>query len=179
MSIPDGVASLTKAQIKVLQDFANLPLPGGGKPGDPPKSNYPHDLEPHEPELEAPILPKFKPTKDKTKNLMGFGGGDPADHRDLVEQLSAGDQIRLLLANNIIPRQPTDPDADAVWEVPAFAIGGGDMEAANNNAVLIGKISFKKPQVRRTDHAAFSYKLFESHLQSYTVVEDSTRIRHS
>ena len=171
MSIPDGVASLTKAQIKVLQDFANLPLAGGGKPGDPPKSNYPHDLEPHEPELEAPILPKFKPTKDKTKNLMGFGGGDPADHRNSVEQLSAGDQIRLLLANNIIPRQPTDPDADAVWEVPAFAIGGGDMEAANNNAVLIGKISFKKPQVRRTDHAAFSYKLFESHLQSYTVVK--------
>ena len=76
-----------------------------------------------------------------------------------------------MLANNIIPRQPTDPDADAVWEVPAFAIGGGDMEAANNNAVLIGKISFKKPQVRRTDHAAFSYKLFEFHLQSYTVVK--------
>ena len=41
MSIPDGVASLTKAQIKVLRDFANLPLAGGGKPGDPPKSNVP------------------------------------------------------------------------------------------------------------------------------------------
>src|SRR5829696_2242316 len=137
MSIPDGVASLTKEQIKVLRDFAKLPLPGGGKPGDPPKSTYPHDLQPHEPELEAPTLPKFKPTKDKTKNLTGFGGGDPADHRDSVEQLSEGDQIRLLLANNIIPRQSSDPDADAVWEVPAFVIGCGGIEAANNNAALI------------------------------------------
>src|SRR5215207_135270 len=144
MSIPDGVASLTEEDIKVLQDFAKLPVRGGGRPGAPPTSTYPHDLEPHEPELEAPILPKFKPTKDKTKNLTGFGGGDPADHRDSVEQLSEGDQIRLLLANNIIPRQSSDADADAdaVWEVPAFVIGGGDIEAANNNAALISKISF-------------------------------------
>ena len=109
MGIPKGYV-LTKEQIEILKNFADAPLddgPQGSGPTDPPtpipvprtnpptptpvpSPSHPFDLAPHEPELVAPTIPGFKPTKDRTKNFMGFGGGGPAEHRELLQDLARG-----------------------------------------------------------------------------------------
>ena len=54
--------------------------------------------------------------------------------------------------------------------MPAFLVNS-DLQPAGNNAALVRSISFKTPLVGRTDHAAFSYKSFESNLQTHAVIK--------
>src|ERR1700677_4757206 len=114
-----NLAKLTDQDIAVLEAFAAKPPPQGVPLIPSPAS--PLDIKRYNQTLVAPDIPTFEDTIDHTTGVMGFGGGGPAEHRELLSELTEGDQVRLLHANNIRP--VVGADGKPAWEMKAFVVG--------------------------------------------------------
>lgn len=149
----------------------------GPSPPKPPQLSVPQSLPPDEGPLdvkrytqvlEAPDIPTFEATMDHTAGITGFGPGAPSDHRDLLNELSEGDQVRLLQANNVRPVPTTGAAGETRWEMAAFVVGN-DLEPAPRRAVRFRQLSMLTPEKHSIDHAGYSYREFESNLQKHMV----------
>ena len=142
------------------------PTVGPPEPG--PKS--PLDIKRYTQVLEAPAIPVFEATVDHTAGVTGFGGGTAGEHRELLQELSQGDQIRLLHANNIRPVEGSGADKTPVWEMTAFVVGS-DLESARKGAVRFRNLKMLTPEKGSIDHIGYSYKSFESNIQRQMVTK--------
>jgi hypothetical protein len=120
------------------------------------------------PVLQAPDIPTFEAAMDHTAGVRGFGPGPSAEYRELLNELSQGDQLRLLQANNIRPVAGTGAEQKPLWEMRAFVIGG-DLESATKGAVRFRNLQMLTPEKGSIDHVGYSYKSFESNIQRQMV----------
>jgi hypothetical protein len=161
-----NLAKLTDQDIAVLEAFAAKPPPQGVPLIPSPAS--PLDIKRYNQTLVAPDIPTFEDTIDHTTGVMGFGGGGPAEHRELLSELTEGDQVRLLHANNIRP--VVGADGKPAWEMKAFVVGT-DLESPTKGAVRFRSLEMLNPGVGSIDHVGYSYKSFESNIQRQTVAK--------
>ena len=127
-----NLAALTAKDLAVLQSLASK---------EPPKKaplipSSPLDIKRYNQTLVAPDIPTFEDTIDRTAGVTGFGGGGPAAYRELLSELTEGDQVRLLHANNIRP--VVGADGKPAWEMKAFVVGA-DLEVPDKRC---GTLSF-------------------------------------
>lgn len=147
-----GGYNFTDEDHKILKTFVER---AGGQAG-------PLDTTQYTPNLEAPDIPLFEWPTDP-KPLEGLGSGTAGTHRELLVNLSKGDQVRLLDGINIRPRGDS-------WEMRGFVVGG-DLEPANTSAVRFRTLDMLTPDKGRSDSLGVTYNAFESNLQRYTVVK--------
>jgi MAC/Perforin domain len=156
--------ALTDKDLTVLQNFAAV---------EPPKNaelipSSPLDIKRYNQTLVAPDIPTFEDTIDHTTGVTGFGGSGPAQYRELLSELTEGDQVRLLHANNIRP--VVGADGKPAWEMKAFVVGA-DLESPTKGAVRFRSLEMLNPGLGSIDHVAYSYKSFESNIQRQTVAK--------
>lgn len=124
--------ALTDKDLAVLKSFAAAELPK--TPQSIPWSSL--DIKRYNQTLVAPDIPTFEDTIDHTTGVTGFGGSGPAQYRELLSELTEGDQVRLLHANNIRP--VVGADGKPAWEMKAFVVGA-DLESPDKRC---GTLSF-------------------------------------
>jgi hypothetical protein len=118
------------------------------------------------------IPPPPRP-EDHTGSVGGYGPGQGGGHRDVVTELTQGDEFHLLAANNIDLRARVVEDKKKVGAMPAFVLGT-TLQPANPSGVHFPKVTLSTPNVNRLDIVTFSYTEFESNLQRQTVAATST-----
>jgi hypothetical protein len=149
--------NLTEADYALLEKFVGQRRPVS-----------PLDIKRFNQTLLAPDIPTFQDTVDHTAGVTGFGGGGPAEYRELLSELTEGDQVRLLHANNIRP--VVGADGKPAWEMKAFVVGA-DLESPTKGAVRFHSLEMLNPGVGSIDHVGYSYKSFESNIQRQTVAK--------
>ena len=139
--------------------------PGGGTPQVSPLNtkSYTPDLTP------VPDIPPPPPSEDHTHGTGGYGPGTGGGHRDVLTELTQGDELRLLAANNIDLRKT---GANELGAMRAFVVGEA-LEPANHFGVHFPRVKLSTPGFNRVDRVSFSYKEFESNLQRQTVAASS------
>jgi MAC/Perforin domain len=161
----------TPGPIRLDPTEPSVPKPAPPTVGPPePGPKSPLDIKRYTQVLEAPTIPVFEATVDHTAGVTGFGGGTAGEHRELLQELSQGDQIRLLHANNIRPVEGSGADKKPVWEMTAFVVGS-DLESARKGAVRFRNLKMLTPEKGSIDHIGYSYKSFESNIQRQMVTK--------
>jgi hypothetical protein len=159
-----NLEALTEKDFAVLESLASV---------EPPKNaplipSSPLDIKRYNQTLVAPDIPTFEDTIDHTADVTGFGGSGPAQYRELLSELTEGDQVRLLHANNIRP--VVGADGKPAWEMKAFVVGT-DLESPTKGAVRFRSLEMLNPGVGSIDHVGYSYKSFESNIQRQMVAK--------
>jgi hypothetical protein len=165
-SIKPSVEKLTDQDVAALNAFVAKQPPKGAPLIPSPPS--PLDIKRYNQTLVAPDIPTFEAAVDHTAGVTGFGGGGPAEYRELLSELTEGDQVRLLHANNIRP--VVGADGKPAWEMKAFVVGT-DLESPTKGAVRFRSLEMLNPGVGSIDHVGYSYKSFESNIQRQTVAK--------
>ena len=164
-----NLGALTAKDFAVLQSLASV---------EPPKNaplipSSPLDIKRYNQTLEAPDIPTFEDAIDHTAGVIGFGPGGPAEYRELLHELTEGDQVRVLHANNIRP--VVGADGKPIWEMKAFIVGS-DIEFPTKGSVRFPALEMLQPGVNAVDHIAYSYHSFESNIQRKTAVKTTLEL---
>ena len=133
------------------------------------------DKKRYAPKLKPVEFPAFEPAKNHTKILEGRAAGNASKHRDMLHEMSQGDEIRLLAGNNIHLSTQTNPDNRHLGEMAAFVVGK-DLKPAPYRAVRFSEVELLVPDENRVDNDSYSYKEFESNLQRQSAGSGSLEV---
>jgi MAC/Perforin domain/Jacalin-like lectin domain len=139
------------------------------KPPDQSAYSRPLDTKPYTPDLTPVDIPPPPRPTDHTGSVGGWGPGEGGGQRDVLTELSHGDEFYLLKANNI---DLMKTDARELGAMRAVVVGK-TLRPANYFGVHFSRVKLSTPTDTRVDRASISYTEFESNLQRQTVAESS------
>jgi hypothetical protein len=126
----------------------------------------PIDTQPYTPKLKPVFdLPKRQEPTDHTAGIAGYGPGESTRRQDVLTELSVGQQLRLLAANDI---DLVDKEGSGRGAMPAYCLGESGLQPAIRKGVRFRELTCR-PDGGRRDQVAFSYNEFTSNLQRQTV----------
>lgn len=133
----------------------------------------PLDTAPYKPEL-GPVIdfPPVRESKDHTSDANGYGPGDRGTYQDVLTELSLGEELRLLKANNIDMQKQDDTGLAAMR---GYTLGT-TLEPATRYGLRIAKVSCRPDDANRQDTQSLTYSEITSSIQRQTVTSSSNSI---
>jgi Jacalin-like lectin domain len=178
---------LTAADYEVLDKLIEEDLNTSGGPVPPPRPN-PTPVDPPPTPKPPPVadpkdkplttlyqgkdheltyldLPEHRRATDTTGAVLGFGRSTAKQKRDVLSQMTIGDQILLLAENNItLSAKSTEKHKKPVGSMSGYRMLEEELKASDESVVRFRALRMMSENSNRIDNYSYSYRKFATNL---------------
>lgn len=168
------IDGMTDADFEILEAFVSQKgrkqLAPPVEPSEPPVADpkdkpltMPYQGSDHE--LTYLDLPEHRRATDTTDGLMGFGRSTTTNKRDVLSQMTVGDQILLLAENNIrLSAKSTKKHKEPIGSMRGYRMLADKLSASDESVVRFRGLKIMPENVGRIDNYSYAYHQFASNL---------------
>jgi MAC/Perforin domain len=116
-------------------------------------------------ELTYLALPEHRRATDTTDAVMGFGRSTTTNKRDVLSQMTVGDQILLLAGNNIhLSAKTTTKHKEPIGSMSGYRMLAKELKASDESVVRFRELKIMPENSNRIDNFSYTYREYASNL---------------